>query len=166
MHRRKALFIFVELLYNDNKEFPSISKKADTSLGKVFDCSLGDAAAIQATIEELETWLTTVDKSGLPGRFNTWIYQNGILPRVHWTLLVYELTLSTVETTGRTISRYLHRWLDLHCMAGATNSSSVSAALMRSSGFLAQGRHCSIGTLERRQRALWPRMDWKQQSLG
>lgn len=71
MHRRKALFIFVELLYNDNKESPSIPEKADKSLGKVFDCSLRDAAAIQATIKELEAWLTTVDKSGLPGRFNT-----------------------------------------------------------------------------------------------
>lgn len=39
------------------------------SLGKVFDCSLRDAASTQATNQELEIWLTTVDKSGLPGKF-------------------------------------------------------------------------------------------------
>lgn len=53
----------------DSVAIPSITEKPVKNLGMVFDCSLRDAAAIQATIKELEAWLTIVDKSGLPGRF-------------------------------------------------------------------------------------------------
>lgn len=52
------------------------------SLGKVVDCSLRDTAAIQMMIKELETWLSVVDKSGLPGKFKAWMYQHSVLPRV------------------------------------------------------------------------------------
>lgn len=52
----------------DGTAIPSITEKPVKSLGKVFDCSLRDTAAIQTTIKELETWLSAVDKSGLPGR--------------------------------------------------------------------------------------------------
>lgn len=58
------------------------------SLGKVFDASLKDKAAVDATQKELKSWLSAVDKSGLPGRFKAWIYQHGILPRLLWQLLI------------------------------------------------------------------------------
>jgi len=59
-------------------QVPSITEKPVKSLGKVFDCSLKDTAAICATNLELEGWLAAVDKSGLPGKFKAWIYQHGI----------------------------------------------------------------------------------------
>ncbi|KAL1249583.1 hypothetical protein QQF64_020588 [Cirrhinus molitorella] len=93
---------------------PSITEKPVKSLGKVFDCSLSDTIAIQTTTKELETWLSTVDKSGLPGRFKAWMYQHGVLPRVLWPLLVYEVhevPASMVETLERRISSYLRRWM-------------------------------------------------------
>ncbi|XP_049324773.1 uncharacterized protein LOC125789951 [Astyanax mexicanus] len=92
---------------------PSITEKPVTSLGKVFNCSLRDTASVQSTIKKLEAWLSTVDKSGLPGKFKAWLYQHGILPRILWPLLVYEVTMSTVETMERKISSYLRRWLGL-----------------------------------------------------
>ncbi|XP_054628013.1 uncharacterized protein LOC129179159 [Dunckerocampus dactyliophorus] len=95
----------------DGTAIPSITEKPVKSLGKIFDCSLRDSASIQITIKELETWLSAVDKSGLPGRFKAWIYQHGVLPRVLWPLLVYEVPLSTVETLERRISTYLRRWM-------------------------------------------------------
>ncbi|KAK0135126.1 hypothetical protein N1851_029059 [Merluccius polli] len=97
----------------DGTAIPTITEKPVTSLGKIFDCSLRDTASIQATIKKLETWLSAVDKSGLPGRFKAWLYQHGILPRILWPLLVYEVTMSTVETLERKISSYLRRWLGL-----------------------------------------------------
>ncbi|XP_053183947.1 LOW QUALITY PROTEIN: uncharacterized protein LOC128367182 [Scomber japonicus] len=97
----------------DGAVIPSITEKPVTSLGKVFDCSLRDTASVQTTIKRLETWLSTVDKSGLPGRFKAWLYQHGILPRILWPLLVYEVTMSIVETLERKISCYLRRWLGL-----------------------------------------------------
>ncbi|XP_058485986.1 uncharacterized protein LOC131459868 [Solea solea] len=56
---------------------------------------------------------SSVDKSGLPGKFKAWIYQHGILPRILWPLLVYEVPISTVEGFERRVSWYLQRWLGL-----------------------------------------------------
>ncbi len=53
----------------DGTAIPSITEKPVKSLGKVFDCSLRDNAAIRTTIKELASWLSAVDKSGLPGGF-------------------------------------------------------------------------------------------------
>ncbi|KAL3969377.1 ER degradation enhancer, mannosidase alpha-like 2 [Sarotherodon galilaeus] len=85
----------------------SLTEAPVKSLGKVFNRSLKDAASIQATNEDLETWLSSVDKSGLPGKFRAWIYQHGILPRILWPLLVYEVPISTVEGFEMRISRFL-----------------------------------------------------------
>ena len=46
---------------------PTISEKPVKSLGKVFDSSLRDTTSIQSTCTELDGWLKSVDKSGLPG---------------------------------------------------------------------------------------------------
>ncbi|KAJ3585711.1 hypothetical protein NHX12_014430 [Muraenolepis orangiensis] len=83
---------------------PSISEKPVKSLGKVFDCSLRDTTSIQSTCTELDGWLKSVDKSGLPGKFKAWVYQHGILPRILWPLLVYAVPISTVETLERRAS--------------------------------------------------------------
>lgn len=60
----------------DGTEIPASTEKPVKSEEKVFDCRLRDAAAIPSTIKELEAWPTTTDKSGITGRFNTWIYQH------------------------------------------------------------------------------------------
>lgn len=91
----------------------SVTEKPMKSLGKTFDCSLEDAASIRATNKHLESWLTTVDKSGLPGKFKAWVHQHGILPRIMWPLLVYEFPISSVEGFERTVSSRLRRWLGL-----------------------------------------------------
>ncbi|KAJ3583253.1 hypothetical protein NHX12_034140 [Muraenolepis orangiensis] len=83
---------------------PSISEKPVKSLGKVFDCSLRDTTSIQSTCTELDGWLKSVDKSGLPGKFKAWVYQHGILPRILWPLLVYAVPISTVETLERRLN--------------------------------------------------------------
>lgn len=52
-------------------------------------------------------------RSGLPGKFNAWIYQHGVLPRILWPLLVYEVPTSTVEALEKSISQFLRKWLGL-----------------------------------------------------
>ena len=92
---------------------PSVSEKPVKSLGKVFDCTLKDSAALQATGKELGCWLTAVDKSGLPGKFKAWMYQHGILPRLLWPLLMYDVPVTTVEGFEKKVTQYLRRWLGL-----------------------------------------------------
>ncbi|KAJ3594798.1 hypothetical protein NHX12_004104 [Muraenolepis orangiensis] len=85
---------------------PSISEKPVKSLGKVFDCSLRDTTSIQSTCTELDGWLKSVDKSGLPGKFKAWVYQHAILPRILRPLLVYAVPISTVETLERRFDKW------------------------------------------------------------
>ncbi len=42
-----------------------------------------------------------------------WLYQHGILPRILWPLLVYEVPISTLETLERKVSSHLRKWLGL-----------------------------------------------------
>lgn len=92
---------------------PSVTEKPVKSLGKFFDSSLKDSAAIKQIKCDLTTWLTAIDRSGLPGKFKTWIYQHGVLPRILWPLLVYEVPISTVEVLEKSISQFLRKWLGL-----------------------------------------------------
>lgn len=94
-------------------KIPTVTEKPVKSLGKVFDSSLKDAAAVQQTKSDLTAWLIAIDKSGLPGKFKAWMYQHGVLPRILWPLLVYEVPVTTVEALEKTISQFLRRWLGL-----------------------------------------------------
>ena len=76
--------------------------------------------AIQETKENLERWLKKIERSGLPGRFKAWIYQNAVLPKVLWQLTVYEFTSSSVEQLEKRINSRLRRWLGLpKCFSSA-----------------------------------------------
>ncbi|XP_073716891.1 uncharacterized protein [Misgurnus anguillicaudatus] len=99
--------------YVDGVIIPTVSEKPVKSLGKIFDSTLKDKVAVEAAHRELKSWLSAVDKSGLPGKFKAWIYQHGILPRLLWPLLIYEVPVSLVEGFERNISQYLRRWLGL-----------------------------------------------------
>ena len=57
-----------------DETIPTIQEKSIKGLGKCIDRSLRDTIAIQETKDNLEKWLTKVDKSSLPGRFKAWIY--------------------------------------------------------------------------------------------
>ena len=76
--------------------------------------------AIQETKENLERWLNKIERSGLPGRFKAWIYQNAVLPKVLWQLTVYEFTSSSVEQLEKKINSTWRRWLGLpKCLSSA-----------------------------------------------
>lgn len=92
---------------------PTVTEKPVKSLGKVFNSSLRDSDALLQAKADLTSWLTAIDKSGLPGKFKTCIYQHGVLPRLLWPLLVYEVPMSTVEMLEQNISQFLRRWLGL-----------------------------------------------------
>lgn len=57
----------------------SVTEKPIESPGKSFTSNLKDTTAHQATSDDLNSWLATVDESGLPGKFKACIYQHGIL---------------------------------------------------------------------------------------
>ena len=104
--QRKGRVEGKDCFHLDGLPIPLVSEKPVKSLGNIFDSTLTDTAAIQ----QLKTWLSPLD---LPGKFKAWIYQQGILPRLLWPLLMYQVQITIVEGFERNISQFLHRWLDL-----------------------------------------------------
>ena len=58
---------------------PSLQDSLIKALGKWYDDSLGDHRNVNHVKTLAFTWLTNVDKSGLPGKYKAWIYQHGIM---------------------------------------------------------------------------------------
>ena len=80
-----------------NEMIPTVSEKPVKYLGKFFDDSLSDKQNVRETCKQLDDWIKTVDKSGSPGKYKAWIYQHGILPRLLWPLLVYDVPMKWKE---------------------------------------------------------------------
>ena len=90
---------------------PTISEKPVKSLGKWFRDTLNDRDSVKEMKEKAREWTETIDKSGLPGKYKAWCYQHGILPRILWPLLIYEVPMTAVEELERIFNRFLRRWL-------------------------------------------------------
>jgi hypothetical protein len=90
---------------------PTVTEQPVKSLGKWFTASLNDQQSIREMTETAEKWMQKIEKSGLPGKFKSWCYQHGVLPRLLWPLLMYEVPTTTVERLEKKISGYLRRWL-------------------------------------------------------
>lgn len=81
------------------------------SLGKWYRVDLNDERSVREMIIQVDTLMTSSEKSGLPDKYKAWGNQHGVLPRLLWSLLVYEVPVSTVKGLERKISTYLRRWL-------------------------------------------------------
>ena len=60
-------------------------------------------------LSQAERWMESIDKSGLPGKYKAWCYQHGILPRITWPLLMYEVPMTKVTQRRETLPRELNR---------------------------------------------------------
>ncbi|XP_063418448.1 uncharacterized protein LOC134701249 [Mytilus trossulus] len=90
---------------------PSIIDNPIKCVGKWYDDSLSDKNDIKRIEQQVSEGMRSIDKTGLPGKLKAWIYQHGLLPRISWPLMLYEITLTTVEKLERTINRHLRKWL-------------------------------------------------------
>jgi hypothetical protein len=90
---------------------PTVTEKPVKYLGKLFTSALNDRQGVREFMTTAAEWLRAVDKSGLPGKFKAWCYQHGVLPKLLWPMLIYEIPTSTAEALERRISSYLRRWL-------------------------------------------------------
>lgn len=82
-------------------------------LRKLFNASLKDGANVADAVKQTEEWLKKIDRSRLPGKFKSCLYQHGILPTLIWLIKVYEFPITVVEGTERKINKHLRRWLGI-----------------------------------------------------
>ena len=92
---------------------PTVREEPIKCLGKWFHDTLKDKASIADVVNQTKTWMTQVERSRLPGKYKVWCYQHGVLPRLLWPLLVYEVPMSTVDMLEGKINTFLHQWLNV-----------------------------------------------------
>ncbi|CAC5424243.1 unnamed protein product [Mytilus coruscus] len=69
------------------EKIPTVRDEPVKSFGKKFDTTLTDSENTKEIQKQLVDWLSKKDKSGLPGRYKTWMYQHGVLPRILWPVI-------------------------------------------------------------------------------
>ena len=93
------------------EDIPSLMDSPIKCLGKWYDATLSDGENSKHIKSQLNHGLKAIDHTGLPGKFKAWLFQNGLLPRLMWPLMLYEVATSVVEQLERTVSRHLRKWL-------------------------------------------------------
>lgn len=92
---------------------PSIMDNPIKSLGKWFNALLTDGAIVTDAVKQTEEWLKKIDKSLLPGKFKTWLYQHGLVPRLLWLFTACEFPTTVVEGIEKKTNKHLQRWLGI-----------------------------------------------------
>ena len=93
------------------EQIPSIVNNPIKCLGKWYDDTLKDVNNSRRLERDTTEKLVNIDKTGLPGKFKAWIFQHGLLPRIIWPLMLYDIALTTVEGMERKINHYLRQWM-------------------------------------------------------
>ena len=73
---------------------PSIHSEPIRFLGRIIDGSISDRKAIDELEKNLLDGLTILDKSCFKGPQKLWIMQHLLIPRIQWSLLIYEVPIS------------------------------------------------------------------------
>ncbi|XP_052280954.1 uncharacterized protein LOC127878469 [Dreissena polymorpha] len=101
------------------EDIPSLIDKPVKCLGKWFDTTLGDSRNNTERIrQQLRNGLAKIEGTGLPGKFKAWLFQHGLLSRLLWPLMLYEIPTSTIDSLESMINKSLRRCFGLpSCMA-------------------------------------------------
>ena len=93
---------------------PSLQQNPIKTLGRVIDGSLTDRKSKHELHQKAFDGLKIIDKSHLTGVMKVFTYQNILLQRLCWPLMIYEIPLSWVERMEQRIDVFLRKWLGLH----------------------------------------------------
>jgi hypothetical protein len=90
---------------------PTLIEQPVKSLGRWYSLPLTDRFKGKEVMEQLRDGLARIEKCGLPGKFKTWILQFGLMPRIQWPLLVYDIPLTPVKRMEQMVNVRLRKWL-------------------------------------------------------
>lgn len=92
---------------------PTLTEKPVKCLGKWYRATLNDRQSVVETHNQLVEWMQNIDTTGLPGKYKLWIYQYGVLPRLLWPMLVYDMPLTAVEKMETLANKFIKQWLGI-----------------------------------------------------
>ena len=76
------------------ESIPTVRDTPIKCLGKVYDSSLRDIQNAEQLLRELTRWLNVLDKCVLLGKHKVWCFQFGIVPRLQWPFLLYDISMT------------------------------------------------------------------------
>ena len=88
-------------------KIPTVREKLVKSLGHLYSIPLTDCHRSTEVQKVALKGLKSIDKTCLPGKMKVWCYQHGLLPRLLWPLLIYEIALSRIEQIQQCSNKYL-----------------------------------------------------------
>jgi hypothetical protein len=100
-------------LHIQDEVIPFLQNNPIKCLGKWFDSALSDRSSHDRLTQQVKEGLKRIEGSELPGKLKAWLYQHGLLPRLVWPLMVYEIPISLVEKLEQSINKHIKRWLGL-----------------------------------------------------
>ena len=98
----------------NEENIPSIQTAPVKFLGRVINGSLSDRKSIEELSDKLRDGLKTIDKSLLLGTSKLWVMQHLLIPRIQWSIMIYEIPMSNIISLEASISVFIRKWLGLH----------------------------------------------------
>ncbi len=96
---------------------PSLVEAPVKSLGRWYTVELNDVGRVEEVRNKLLRGLKRIDGCGLPGKLKVWCLKFGLMPRVLWPLMMYDIAIGHVERMEVVVSGFVRRWLGVpHCL--------------------------------------------------
>ena len=98
----------------NEENIPSIQTTPIKFLGRIIDGSLSDRKSVEELSDKLKEGLKAIDKSLLSGISKLWVMQHILIPRIQWSIMIYEIPISNITSLEASVSVYIRKWLGLH----------------------------------------------------
>ena len=95
----------------DNNVIPTIHEKSVNSLGHCYFLPLTHRHQWQDLLKQLKDGLHSIDKYDLIAKDKLWCVYFGLIPRLAWSMQIYQISLSRIEKMDCLISKFLKKWL-------------------------------------------------------
>ena len=92
---------------------PSIHNNPVRFLGRIIDGSLTDRKNTEELGKKVEDGLLRIDRCSLKGAQKLWICHNLLMQRARWSLLIYEIPMSTAAKLEKRVSLFTRKWLGI-----------------------------------------------------
>ena len=76
--------------------------------------SLTDENSIDELQQKLVLGLNIINKSSFKGTQKLWILQHLLIPRIQWSLIIYEILISHASFLEKKISKFIRKCLNIH----------------------------------------------------
>jgi hypothetical protein len=90
---------------------PTIYEEPIKYLGKWYNSSLKDISNVKNVCIQLKEYMKKIEKCTIPGRFKAWMFHHGVIPKMRWPLMMYEMPITQIENMEKICSRHLRKWL-------------------------------------------------------